>query len=257
MKIAILGCGVMGSAFARQLAKQGHQLALCDRRREVGMVLADELGASFFDDPNEAADKAEVVLLAIKPDQIEDISQQLEGRKRTLLSILAGTSIAEMQEWFPGCQIIRAMPNLALIHGESIIALVGDEDVDEELKRKVSELLDPMGMVFWTEEEKMDAITALAGSGPAFIIAIVEALVEAGIQMGLPVQIARSVALKMIQGAVSLMEHHEGHPGEIRWRISSPKGTTIAGLNALEKEGVRSGIIQTVLASYEKAKDMR
>lgn len=258
MKIAILGSGVMGSAFARQLVKQGHELFICDRTPEKGRALADELGAAFNEDPKEAAKEAEIILLAVKPNGLEKIAEQLAGLKgQILFSILAGTSVADLQALFPGMQIVRAMPNLALIHGESVIAVVESEELDPATQAVISGLLEGMGMVFWTEEEKIDAITALAGSGPAFIIAIVEALVEGGIMMGLNAQDAKCMALQMIRGAVSLLEHHEGHPGEVRWKISAPKGTTIAGMHAFEKDGVRSGVIHTLLATYEKSKEMR
>jgi pyrroline-5-carboxylate reductase len=113
-----------------------------------------------------------------------------------------------------------------------------------------------MGKIFWVEEGKIDAVTALAGSGPAFVIEVVEAMVEGGIAMGLHAYEALELALQTMKGAISLLEHHRGHPGDVRWKISAPAGTTIEGVLTLEKEGVRSGIIQTLLATYQRSKEL-
>lgn len=248
MKIAVIGCGVMGSSFARQFAKKGHELFLCDHDVVKGQALAEELGAKFFGSPNDAVKGADLVLLAIKPKDLQKIQERLEGK--ILLSILAGTSLHRLKEQFPKAKVVRAMPNLALTQGEAVIALAGEK------LEQIDPLLAGMGLIFWTQEEKIDAITAIAGSGPAFVIAMIEAMTESGIELGLTAAESLQMVLQTLLGAVALVKANPGHPGEVRWKIAAPGGTTIAGLAAFEESGVRSGIRKTILATYSKAKEL-
>lgn len=257
MRVAILGCGTMGSAFARQLSKKGHQLLLLDRNRERCAHLAEELGAECADDPK-AATKADLLLLAIKPKDLPALAKAIGPLDaQILLSILAGTSLEQLKAHFPGSQIVRGMPNLALTAGETVFALVEDPHLTVETREMTQHLLDGMGLIFWTGEEKIEAITALAGSGPAFVIAFIEAMTESGVLMGLKAEEALSLTLQTVIGAVALIEEHgEEHPAKIRWKISAPGGTTIEGMRAFEKAAVRSGVMDTLLATYEKAKNL-
>lgn len=252
MKIAIIGCGVMGSAFARHFAKKGHELVLCDHLVAKGEALAKELKAKFQAAPNEAVKGTEVVLLAIKPKDLGKIKEGLDGK--IVISILAGTALEKLKEKFPKATIVRAMPNLAITCGEAVTALVGD--VSSEVRAQVDELLAGTGLIFWTQEEKIDPISALAGSGPAFVLAMIEAMIESGIEMGLPAAESQALVLQTILGAVALLKANPGHPGAIRWQISAPGGTTIAGQAAFEESGVRSGIRKTILATYHRNKEL-
>jgi len=243
----------MGSAFARQFAKKGHQLTFCDRFVEKGKALASELNGEFYASADDAVKGAEVVLLAIKPKDLNQIKEGLEGK--IVLSILAGTPLAKLKQQFAKALIVRAMPNLALTCGEAVIALASD--VSSEIQAQVDDLLSGMGLNFWTQEDKIDPITAIAGSGPAFILAMIEALVDSGIELGIPASQSQELVLQTIIGAVALLkDQNPGHPGEIRWKIAAPGGTTIAGLAAFEDSGVRAGIRKTVLATYNRTKEL-
>lgn len=257
MKVTILGCGVMGSAFARQLVKkQGISLILCDRGRKKGEQLAAEIGATFISDPSEAVSEGDVLLLATKPTDLEGVAESLEGiRGKIVFSILAGISLEQLKSSFPHSKVVRSMPNLALMHGESVIALVDDPQLGEEVKQKIDDLLDGMGLIYWTEEAKIDCISALAGSGPAFIVAVIEAMVESGIGMGLKADEALKLSLQTVVGTVALIKNHSGHPGGVRWQICVPAGTTIAGMRVLEESGVRAGLINTFLETYYRNKE--
>ena len=247
----------MGSAFARQCAKKGHSLLLCDHSEEKGRALADELEGSFYSDLREAATKADAILLAIKPKDLKACSKQIGQLKgQILLSILAGTELKTLKDAFPGAEVVRCMPNLALTVGESVIAIAKDDTLCPSVVEKIDHLLEGMGLVFWAEEVKIDPITALAGSGPAFILVMIESLVEGGIIMGLRADEAKELALQTMIGAVALAKTQPGHPGNIRWQISAPGGTTIAGMKALEESGLRIGIINTLLATLEKTQEL-
>lgn len=242
----------MGSAFARQFAKMGHELKLCDHLAAKGQELAKELGGEFNASPNEAVRGADLVLLAVKPHDLAKIDEPLDGK--IVLSILAGTPLKKLQERFPKAKIVRAMPNLALTCGEAVIALCGD--VSDQVRGLVGELLQGTGLYFWTQEDKIDPITAIAGSGPAFVLAMIEAMVESGIELGLNAAQAQELVLQTILGSIALLKANPVHPGEIRWKIAAPGGTTIAGLAAFEESGVRAGIRKTILATYARAKEL-
>ncbi|NGX36980.1 MAG: Pyrroline-5-carboxylate reductase [Chlamydiae bacterium] len=255
MRVAILGCGVMGSAFARQLSLHGHQVILCDRNQEKTEALVKELECTFAREPKEAVAQAEFILLAIKPKDLKGLDLgTLDGH--IVMSILVGTTAGELKRAFKGAFVIRSMPNLALRCGESVIALVEDADLSEEVVVKVEHLLKGLGLIFWTQEEKIDAITALAGSGPAFVIAVMEAMIESGIAMGLRADEAKELVLQTLLGAVALLKAEKGHPGAVRWQIAAPGGTTIAGMKAFEEQGVRAGIMHTILATFERTKEI-
>lgn len=249
MKIAIIGCGVMGSAFARQFSEKKQEVFLCDHAVAKGEALAEELGAKFFTSPKEAVEGADLVLLAVKPKDLQKMSG-LEGK--IVLSILAGTSIERLKEQFPKAIVVRAMPNLALTCGEAVIALVGESKV----RQQIDDLLEGMGLIFWTQEEKIDAITAVAGSGPAFVIAMIEAMTESGVEIGLSSAESLELVLQTMIGAVALLKAGKSHPAEVRWKIAAPGGTTIAGLAAFEESGVRAGIRKTILATFQRAKEL-
>lgn len=255
MKVTVIGCGVMGSAFARQFASKGHLLRLCDRNVEKGTHLAIELSAEFIKNPADAAKDADVVLLGIKPKDFEELAGNLgKTGDQIILSMLMGVSLETLKEHFPKSLPIRCMPNLALKYGQSVIALVKDSSLKGGAVSKVETLLDGLGLVFWTDEDKIDPITALTGSGPAFVIGMIEAMVESGIAMGLRSSEAKELSLATIRSALALIENYEGHPGAIRWDISAPAGSTIAGMHAFEEEAVRAGIMNTFLAAYKRVK---
>lgn len=257
MNIAIIGCGVMGSAFAKQLSKQGHKLLLCDRNRESLKQLGEETGAQVFENPSDAVRDAQVVVIAIKPyglGELQESFKPLEGQ--VIVSILAGVTCETLKGLFAPAIAVRAMPNLALTVGETVMAIVEEPSLSTEQKQTLMDLFCPFGTILWTSEAKINAITALAGSGPAFVIAIIEAMVDGGIAMGLKAGEALELTLQTMKGAVALLEAHEGHPGDVRWKISAPKGTTIEGICAFEQAGVRAGVIETLRATYQRAEDM-
>ena len=257
MRVAILGCGVMGSAFARKFHEAGHSLIIYDSNLEKLGALAAELDIDVAKNAKEAAHSSDFVLLAIKPKDLKAVAHaigRLEGQ--VICSILAGVSLGELKRTFPGCEVVRSMPNLAISEGEGVIALAQDPELPHWVIEKVEHLMEGLGLVLWTEEAKTDAITALCGSGPAFVLSVLEAMVESGIMMGLAADEAQKLAIQTMQGALSMLKERKEHPAELRWKICSPGGTTIAGILALEESGVRPGMMNTILAAFEKTKEM-
>lgn len=254
MNVAIIGCGVMGSAFARFLVKK-HEVFLCGKDTNTLNDLAAEIDAAAFK-TDEACKKAEVILLAIKPKDLAEAAQEIapftEGK--ILISILAGTDSRVLASYFPKAHIVRTMPNLALTLGEGIIGIA--DHIDSAVKEKIASLLTGMGLIYFLPESKMDAFTALCGSSPAFILVILEAMMEGGVSLGFSFADSEKLIIKAFEGTLALLKASGKHAAELKMQISSPGGTTIAGLNEMEQQGVRSGLIQTLFACYHRAQEM-
>lgn len=148
------------------------------------------------------------------------------------------------------------MPNLAMCYGAGVIGIVDSPNLPLSLKDELEKLLAPLGWIYWLKESKIDALTSLTGSGPAFMLTLIEAMTEAGIAMGIQASDAQELILRMLQGCLTMMQKTGKHPGELKWQIASPNGTTMAGLRVLEREHVRSGLIETFLAAYQRAQEI-
>ncbi len=258
MNIAVIGCGVMGSAFARHFAKT-HTLILCDSDQKKIQDLAKEIKGSCEEKVDVAAQRADLVFLAVKPKDLSRVAQSLAPafeKRKVLISILAGTPVALLKQHLPHACIVRIMPNLGLIAKHGVIGLVEDSHLSAGEKKTIDSLIEGLGLCLWMPENKIDAITALSGSGIGFILVMIEAMIDGGVHLGFTAQEAREIVLETMEGAVALMRESGKHPTELKLQISSPGGTTIAGLKVMEETGVRSGILKTLVASYEKAIQM-
>jgi pyrroline-5-carboxylate reductase len=148
------------------------------------------------------------------------------------------------------------MPNIAISQGQGVMGLTAQESLGASEREGLNKLFEPLGKIYWLPEEKFEALGVLAGSGPAFVFVMIEAMVEAGIALGFSAQQAQEMSCQTIQGALALLEKTGQHPGALKWQVTSPKGTTIAGIRALENKGLRSAILETFLATYARATQM-
>jgi pyrroline-5-carboxylate reductase len=257
--IAIIGCGNMGSAIAQRLSPT-NSIFLYDHHQEKAEKLAAAGLGYVAKSLKEGTSKATFVLLAVKPQNLQAIAQDLNGvlnTEQTLISILAGITLKQLSSYFPQIDILRMMPNTPLLCGEGMIALSRDSSVSSGDQKELDNVFKPLGKLLWLPEDKIDAFTALAGSGPAFIFAMTEAIIEAGIAMGFSVKEAQMISYQLLRGSSILMETSGKHPAELKWQVTSPAGTTIAGLRAFEEHAVRSGIMNTFLSTYAKAQSFR
>lgn len=256
MKIAIIGCGVIGSAFAKHFARE-HSLLLCDRNHKKAVALAKETGGEAHDRFHEAITDSDVILLAIKPKDLPELAKHTNfSNKQLVISVLAGTTLATLKKYYPEATILRIMPNIALACGQAVIGIAEDH-LSSEIKTKGEYLLKGLGLLAWVRENKIEALSALTGSGPAFVFVMIESMIEAGIAMGLTARESKEYVLQTIEGSIGLLKESEKHPAELRWEVASPGGTTIAGLREMETQGVRAGIMNAFLACYQRNLQMK
>lgn len=242
MKIAIIGCGVMGSALARHLAKK-HQVVLFNRSPGKAQALAEEIGAVC----QEGIADCEIVILAVKPKDLSSVVLKLQGCNSLLISLLAGTSLASLKEHFPSARLIRMMPNLGILCGQGVIGLCSDEKGATDL------LWEGLGRVVWLDEVGLDRLGALVGSGIGFVFQWMEAMIEAGVFLGFSAAEAQELVALTIAGAAALQQASGQHPVLLKLQVASPGGMTIAGLKEMQDRGVQSAIINGVVAAYDKS----
>lgn len=248
MKITIIGCGNMGKALAANLSK-ANQLYFYDHTPGK----AESLGKACKN--LDEAVQSDIIILAVKPQNLKEIGEKLHLKKgQVLVSILAGTSLAALKSYFKEAAIIRMMPSMAVAYGAGIVGMCSNEA--SEVNDSISKTFESLGELYWLPESKINALTALTGSGPAFFFSIIESMIEAGIAMGFTAKEARKLVLPMLQGSLTLLEKSDQHPADLKWQITSPQGTTIAGLRKLEESAVRAGIINTFLAAYDRANEL-
>ena len=255
MKIAVIGGGAMGSSLIRGWLAQGmaaENLAASDpspqRRRAV-----EELGIAAFENNREAVEGSEIVVLAVKPQIAKTVLAELKGTAgKRLFSIVAGLTTSTIEEY---CQlpVVRAMPNNPCQVGAGAIAICPGKFAQEEDLALAEELFSAVGKVVRVQEDQMDAVTGLSGSGPAFIYLVAEALSDGGVLAGLPRQVATDLAVQTLLGAALTLEKTGSHPAVLKEEVTSPAGTTIEGLAVLEKNGVRSAFIQAVSAASRRS----
>jgi pyrroline-5-carboxylate reductase len=202
----------------------------------------------------------DAILLGVKPQLLADVAPQLErlaGPGTVLISILAGVELTVLAERFARAQgIVRIMPNLAAALGKSPIAMA-ERGLDEHGRQAAFELLAPLGTPEWIDEDEFDLVTALAGSGPAFVYRFIDALAVAAASLGLPVDKAQRLALAMVEGAASLAAASEYDPGELARRVASPGGVTQAGLDALDADdSLRVLVEKTLCAARDRSAEM-
>lgn len=253
--LAIIGCGSMGKAFAKALSPF-YDLHLYNRTFQKAQELAREVQATAYETLEEALKNTETVILAFKPKDLASVSVEIEEalpRGSMVVSLLSTNLVSQLQEEFPYAPIVRMMPNIAAEHGQSMTALCDGGRLADNYRRRAEEIASRLGKYVWITEDLMPGFIALAGSGPAFHLAMIEAMVEAGIALGFKSDVALSIVLQSLKSTISILEEGGEHPGALRWKICTPAGTTIAGLMALEENNLRNAVIQTFLASAKRA----
>ena len=207
---------------------------------------------------------APVVLLAIKPQQLAALSRTeaplsslpegFLGERPLLISVLAGVTLQRLEQSFPGWACIRVVPNTPVLVRQGLTALACGAGVSPDQAAWVDALFTRVGAVHRLPESQLDAFLALTSSGPAFAALVVEALADGGVAAGLPRALAQPLAAQMLAGSVALLEQQGLHPAQLKDMVASPAGTTVAGLRVLERSGLRSALLEAVLAAAERSR---
>ena len=248
-RVWMIGCGNMGGAMLRQWIARGTLAAdavdvvnRADRLLPAGVRQARDLPAGALPD---------AVVLAMKPQQLDDVAARFADRLAgvpVLLSILAGVEEAALARRFRAGALLRAMPNLPVGIGKGVVALDTSRD-DPAMRRAVATLMAPLGLVEWVAPAQFDAVTALAGSGPAFLYRFIDALAAAGVAQGLPADQAQRLALATVEGAGLLASAADVDPGELAERVASPGGSTRKGLDVLDADGALTVLLNETIAA--------
>lgn len=264
MRVGLIGGGLMGEALLSALLRDGLAQAgeltvsdVVDARRKD---LASRYGIAVTGDNGEAAQGVDLVALAVKPQDFPTVAADLRGRlsdRQTVLTIMAGVPIRRVVDGLEHKAVVRAMPNTAAFVGQSMSVWTATEAVSAEGREAAARLLGALGREAQVSDEKyLDMATALSGSGPGFVFLFLEALIDAGVRVGLGRELAQELAVQTLFGAACLARETGKHPAELRNMVTSPAGTTAAGLQALEKAGLRAAVIDAVEAAHERAKEL-
>lgn len=254
--VLIVGCGNMGGAMLSGWLAGGLDPA---RFTVVDPVLAAAPdGVALLRHLPEGAFDA--ILLGVKPQLLDEVAPRLArlaGSRTLVLSILAGVELASLAARFPDARArVRIMPNLAAAVGKSPMAMA-EAGLDAAGRAAVSQLMAPLGTPEWLDESQFDAVTALAGSGPAFVYRFIDALAQGGAALGLPADQARRLALATVEGAGALASASEHDPGELARRVASPGGTTEAGLKVLDANDALARLVAATLkAAADRSAEM-
>ena len=256
--IAFIGGGNMARSLIGGLVAQGRDPASI-RVAEPVAVLRDALAADFgvrvFDDGAQAIEGAGTWVFATKPQVLRPVCEALAAQARDskplVVSIAAGITAAQIERWLGGnIAVVRTMPNTPALLGAGVTGLYASARVDAEGRAFADTLLSAAGKTVWIDDEGlMDAVTAVSGSGPAYVFLLAEAMVDAGIAEGLPAEAARTLALQTVLGAARMLTESDVDAAELRRRVTSPNGTTQAAVEAFEAGGLRTLVADAIHAA--------
>lgn len=258
--IGLLGIGSMGEIILSGLKRAGLRIEAAEKSKDRARIIRERYGMEVREKPQEVVAKSDVVILSVKPKDVEGLFGEIrEVLRRDLLviSILAGVRISYLERLAERpVKIVRAMPNICMEVEEGLIALAFGPSVEREEAEYVAGLFRPLGKVIEVEEKDMDAITALSGSGPAFVLSFLEGMVEAGVKVGLGRDLSRAICLQVMKGVVKMLEERSVHPSILRESVTSPGGTTIFGIYELEEGGLRALLMRAVEAATERSREL-
>lgn len=261
-RIAILGAGVMGETLLSAILDSGRSaddLVISEKRQERADELRATYGVRVTGNADAAAD-ADVILLVVKPQDVPGLLDEIAAVVRpgaTVLSLAAGIRIATISEALPeGVVVVRCMPNTPALVGEGMFGVSPGPGVDKHKLASVVSLLEAGGRVVVVDEDRQDAVTAVSGSGPAYVFYLAEAMIAGGVEAGLDEDTARTLAAQTLVGAAKLLAGSGETAEELRRRVTSPNGTTHAAITTFDERGVKDGLVAGVLAAAARSAEL-
>ncbi len=262
--IAFIGAGNIGSALIRALIMREEisreQIVAADADPDKLKKLEAELGARIALENKEAVSLADMVILAVKPQDINEVLEDIApavNEKKLVVSVAAGVTTRRIEERLPqGTRVIRVMPNTPALVGQGIAVLCAGSHATEEDMAAARRIFDVVGKSCVLSENLMDAVTGLSGSGPAYVILFIEALSDAGVLVGFPRDIAQMLSVQTVLGTAHLMVETNMHPAQLREMVTSPGGTAIAGLRKMEEWNFRAAVFNAVEAATARSREL-
>jgi pyrroline-5-carboxylate reductase len=263
-RVAILGAGTIGESLLRGLLSGGwrkpEEVVVTVRDEERASELAEQHGVRATLSNTEAVAGATLVVIAVKPQDFDTLLGEIGGvltPEQTVLSVAAAIPTATIEaKVAPGVPVVRAMPNRPATVHEGIAGICAGAHAGEEHLRLAEEALSHLGAVVQVPERYMDAVTAVSGSGPAYFALLAEAMIEAGILLGLSREISTQLVVQTMFGTAKLLRDEGLHPVELREQVTSPGGTTIRAIRELELAGVRAAFLNAIQAAMERSREL-
>ncbi|MGR3173501.1 MAG: pyrroline-5-carboxylate reductase [Candidatus Scalindua sp.] len=261
-RLGFIGGGKMGEALVKGILRaklvSADNIIVSDVDKKRCQILEKETGIKTTQENKKVTSGSDIIILAIKPNVMGDILEELKSNitpEHLVVSIAAGIPLSFIESFLnKGCRAIRVMPNTPCLVGETAAGYALGKNATQNDGELVGHLLNAVGKSFLLEEKHLDAVTGLSGSGPAFIYMVIEALADGGVKMGLPRDVSTTLAAQTAFGAAKMVLEAGMHIGELKDFVTSPGGTTIEGLHALEKGGIRNALINAVEVATKKSK---
>jgi pyrroline-5-carboxylate reductase len=263
MRIAFIGGGTMGEAIIKCLLAKAvvtpGDLVVSDVSGPRRELLSREYGVSALADNRKATEGCDMIVLAVKPEHLAQVMDELKTPlpQQTVVSIVAGAGIPSLCRGLNCSSVVRAMPNMPAQIGEGMTVWTATAEVTEKQKETAQSIFGALGEEIYVPDEKyLDMATAVSGSGPAYVFLFIEGLIDAGVHIGLPRNIAEELVIQTVLGSTHTVKKTTRHPAELRNMVTSPGGTTTEAVLQLEKGRFRSLLLEAVAAAYEKAKHL-
>jgi pyrroline-5-carboxylate reductase len=263
-KVGIIGAGKIGSAIARGVIRAGlvtrDQMMASDVSDVLCQAIATELGIKVASDNNKVCEFADIVILAVKPQIFDPVAKDIAktlAQTKLLVSVAAGVPLSRIEANLgPGARVVRVMPNIPCVVGAGASGYAGGTHATPTDLENVGAILNSFGIGLPVEEKYLDAVTGLSGSGPAYVFLFIDALADGGVQVGLPREVALKLALQTVYGAAKMAIEGAKHLGELKDEVTSPGGTTIAGLYALEQKGFRGAVMDAIVSATRRSQEL-
>ena len=264
MKLSFIGGGTMAEAIIGGILSNGiampDDISVGETVEERCHLLEKRYGISATNSNSEAAKRGDIIIFSVKPQNLPEVLDQLDGslrQEQSALSIVAGARMSTIIDGLGHRSVIRVMPNTPAQIGEGMSLWTCSPEVDGGKHEMTQAILRTMGEEIYVSDEKyLDMATALSASGPAYVFVFIEALIDSGVHLGLPRDLARTLVLQTVLGSTKLAKETGKHPAELKDMVTSPGGTTVEALLALEEGGFRGNVTKAVIAAYEKSLEL-
>jgi len=263
-KVGVVGAGKIGSAIVRGMINAGlvtkERVMASDVSDVLREAIAKELDIKVTSDNSQLCEFADVVILAVKPQIVDPVAKAIAktlGKSKLLISVAAGVPIARIEAALEkGARVVRVMPNIACVVGAGAAGYAGGTHATPKDLEICGSILGSFGIGLPVEEKYLDAVTGLSGSGPAYAFLFMEALADGGVQVGLTRDVALKLAMQTVYGAARIALESTKHLGELKDEVTSPGGTTIAGLYALEQRGFKGAVMEAIASATRRSQEL-